>query len=235
MSITKVSKEDEMLTEHVSSVIKLALKTFKSRPEVFSHNIDLLRRAFSKTRAHHVNLNPMFMKESTWKTKDKAPMTYIGIYQDDVINMGIFILKQNMRLPLHNHPNMYGLLKVIAGTVNVKSFSIKTEKKIEEQRLLVSAERNPDMLVDEESDCCFLDPIRGNLHEIETVGGPAAFVDILSPPYETDIGTSESRKCSYFRVKSQSGSLFQLEEMSLPSWFWSDSYPYEGPQPNIQI
>lgn len=230
---------DEMISEHVSSVLKVAINTFRSTPETFEYNLEKLARLFSKTTATHVNLNPMFMKESTWKMENKAPMTYIGILHNDILNMGIFILKPNMKLPLHNHPHMYGLLKVVAGTVNIKSFSIKTENIITmdtEKKILITAEKNEDIILDSKSDCCVLDPVMGNIHEIETIGGPAAFIDILSPPYDTALGNTDYRKCSYFRVRAEKGpKIFELEEIVTPSWFWSDTFPYEGPQPRVDI
>lgn len=230
--------DDEMISQHVSTVLKVALNTFKSSAETFEYNLEKLAQLFSKTTASHVNLHPMFMKEATWKGPNKAPMTYIGIYHNDVLNMGIFILKPNMKLPLHNHPQMYGLLKVIAGTVNVKSYSIKTENIIKigtGEKILVTAEQNEDIQADTNSECCILDPVMGNLHEIETVGGPAAFIDILSPPYDTDMESTDYRKCSYFRVNSEKEpKIFELEEIHTPSWFWSDTYPYEGPEPKLE-
>ena len=37
-----------------------------------------------------------------------------------------------------------------------------------------------------ESGCCLLSPAESNIHKIESVGGPAAFLDILAPPYNID-------------------------------------------------
>lgn len=231
--------EDEMISQHVSSVLKQAFKTFRSNPETFKYNLEKLARLFSKTTASHVNFNPIFMEETTWKMQNKAPMTYIGILHHDVLSMGIFILKPNMKLPLHNHPHMYGLLKVIAGTVNIKSFSIKSEQVLRtaaEERLLVTAERNEDIIANASSDCCILDPIVGNIHEIETINGAAAFIDILSPPYDTDLESTDYRKCSYFRINAEKEpKIYELEEIVTPSWFWSDNYAYEGPEPRLDM
>lgn len=226
-----------MITNHVTTVLKFALTTFRSKPEAFESNLEKLIELFNKTRSNHVNLHPMFMKESTWEVPSKAPMTYIGIFKNDILNMGIFILKHDMKLPLHNHPNMYGLLKVIAGTVKIKSFSIKSERSVgtdDNERLFIVANQNEDVIANSESGCCRLDPLRGNIHEIETIGGPAAFIDILSPPYDTYNPDMSARRCSYFRVtKENKPNEFDLEEISIPSWFWSDSFTYLGPEPKV--
>ena len=54
---------------------------------------------------------------------------------------------------------------------------------------------------------CLLSPSESNIHKIESVGGPAAFLDILAPPYniEPDPYTEdqEERDCHYFRVLSE--------------------------------
>lgn len=48
----------------------------------------------------------------------------------------------------------------------------------------------------ENSGPCLLTPLRDNLHQIDAVGGPAAFLDILAPPYNPDDG----RDCHYYSI-----------------------------------
>jgi cysteamine dioxygenase len=38
-------------------------------------------------------------------------VTYIGIYEDRDISVGIFIIRCGRRIPLHTHPGMHGLIK----------------------------------------------------------------------------------------------------------------------------
>ena len=54
---------------------------------------------------------------------NEPPVTYIKVLEDIDVSVGIFIVKPGSRLPLHNHPNMYGLLKVVYGMVDVKIYS----------------------------------------------------------------------------------------------------------------
>ena len=42
------------------------------------------------------------------RTANEAPVTYIKVLEDIDVSIGIFIVKAGSRLPLHNHPNMYG-------------------------------------------------------------------------------------------------------------------------------
>ena len=58
-----------------------------------------------------------------WIDFRHAPVTYIGIYEDRDISVGIFIIRRGCRIPLHNHPGMYGILKVVHGCVDVSSYT----------------------------------------------------------------------------------------------------------------
>ena len=68
---------------------------------------------------------------------------------------------------------------------------------------------------------CFLSPSESNIHKIESVGGPAAFLDILAPPYNIDpdpyMDDQEERDCHYFRVLSEPvaevGNLFAIDQL----------------------
>ena len=54
---------------------------------------------------------------------------------------------------------------------------------------------------------CLLSPSESNIHKIESVGDPAAFLDILAPPYNIEpepyMDDQEERDCHYFRVLSE--------------------------------
>ncbi|RZF45143.1 hypothetical protein LSTR_LSTR012605 [Laodelphax striatellus] len=96
------------------------------------------------------------------------------------------------------------------------------------------AVKEPEVVVDQSDDACLLSPRRGNLHEIHTVDGPAAFVDILSPPYDTDIPGVGPRPCRYFREVSHPDDnlVKKLIRIPSPSDYWSDTAPYTGPPCN---
>lgn len=253
--LTFAHTAQNMVTNHISAVIKQAITTFSSAKEVFHKNLEILTSLLDRTIATDVDLHPQFMSEQLWKRKNKAPVTYVDIYEDPNLSVGIFILKPGMKLPLHDHPHMYGLIKVIAGVIKITSFSVNTEatrmvagnqiefkttgnfitdvfldeNKYYRNQLL--AELNCDMLASADTGSCILEPEKGNLHEIESVGGPAAFIDILSPPYETYIPNVGPRKCSYYViVKELTGNVFKLEETASPSWYWNDTFRYTGPQ-----
>lgn len=244
-----------MVTNHISAVIKHAITTFSSAKEVFSKNLEILTSLLDKTKATDVDLHPQFMSEQLWKRKNKAPVTYVDIYDDPNLSVGIFILKPGMKLPLHDHPHMYGLIKVIAGVIKITSFSLNTEATRKAGgdgfemktklssfihsfigdnnffRKEITAELSSEILATADTGSCVLEPEKGNLHEVESVGGPAAFIDILSPPYETYIPNVGPRKCCYYKVvKELTPRVFKLEETGSPAWYWNDTFPYTGPQ-----
>jgi cysteamine dioxygenase len=209
-----------MLTSHIGTVLKQAVTTFSSK-EMFFQNLEILKALLDKTTAEDVNLHPQFMTEGLWQRSNKAPVTYVDIYEDYNVTIGIFILKPDMKLPLHNHPQMHGLIKVLGGKLKVTSYSLNTEKtqqidsKTPGLTKFVTAERCAETVVEAHSDCCMLEPEVRNLHEIESVGGPAAFIDILAPPYETTIPGHGVRKCSYFRVlREVAPGVFRLQEIT---------------------
>ncbi|KAK4875194.1 hypothetical protein RN001_011616 [Aquatica leii] len=211
--------------------------TFTCKKEIFHQNLEILRAILDKITADDVDLHPQFMRDSLWNRPNKAPVTYIDIFEDRNVSMGIFILKPGMRLPLHDHPEMYGLIKVLTGTVKITNFSLRKDYAHEHYSHSINApshitvERNADLIVDNSSEPCILDPLVGNLHEIESVEGPAAFLDVLAPPYETEIIGNGQRKCTYYKIlKEIAPRIFKLEEINAPSWFWNDTYPYTGPQ-----
>lgn len=98
----------------------------------------------------------------------------------------------------------------------------------------------------ENSAPCLLTPVRDNLHQISAVEGPAAFLDILAPPYNPDDG----RDCHYYRVletveegrtaehqgeeeEEEKEEVTWLLEIPQPEDFWCGPEPYPGPAVSV--
>ncbi|CAH8482247.1 unnamed protein product [Dicrocoelium dendriticum] len=139
-----------------------------------------------------------------------APVAYVHVTENEVFSMGIFILRPGSRIPLHDHPGMYGVLRVIYGSIRCRSFSrLQNVKainsdctksafaKLYDSRWqlsdLIMVRPFQDVILTPESQTQLLAPDEGNLHEITPVDGPAVFLDILAPPYDHDLGTRECR------------------------------------------
>jgi cysteamine dioxygenase len=132
-------------------------------------------------------------------------------------------------MPLHDHPNMTGLLKVVSGKVKSQSY---TRINADEKEIIVKAEE-PKML-DEKSGSVLLRPDFCNYHELTAVDGPAAFFDILSPPYSDIDDTSEdSRHCSFYKKivveNSNRNAILRLIKIPCPNNYFCDTVYYEQP------
>ncbi|XP_076005776.1 2-aminoethanethiol (cysteamine) dioxygenase a [Genypterus blacodes] len=191
------------------------------------------------------------------------PVSYMHIIETEVFSMGVFLLTAGASIPLHDHPGMNGMLKVLYGKVSVRCFD-----KLDEN-LNVSAtpprfqppldpsqtgSLRPSLLrsvaeYSETSGPCLLTPEQDNLHQIEAADGPAAFLDILAPPYDPDDG----RDCHYYKAlqtaaeqvddntgghDQQGGDKKEKKEMWLleipqPTDFWCGGESYPGPPVSV--
>ncbi|KAL3268046.1 hypothetical protein HHI36_007176 [Cryptolaemus montrouzieri] len=224
----------------INTLVKQAMETFTCRKEFFQQNIEILKTLMDKITSNDVRLNPALLSHSIWEKPNKAPATYVDIYQDDVITLGIFVLKPGMILPLHDHPDMHGLIKVLFGKIRITSYSVNSENTAAFEsksstripsylKPYLVVEKTSEITADSSNNCCVLYPEFENLHEIESIGGPAAFMDILSPPYETTDENGEIRRCNYYKVLSElAPNIFKLQKIDSPSDFWTDSAPFIG-------
>lgn len=215
--------------------------------DAFLDCLSKLRIMLSHIKMSDVNLNRDILKNTKDNSVEKAaPVTYVDLFENQIFSMGIFIVRSGARIPLHDHPRMYGMLKVLHGKVKITNYDrLKLNDKIGripreiihkiptwQRHLLLPSKRNDDIEVSTDSEPCVLTPMEGNLHEIHSVGGTAAFLDILAPPYmnETD--------CHYYHhVGDQDVNdkfkISWLSEISTPTDFWCDSALYSGPNINL--
>ncbi|XP_068439450.1 2-aminoethanethiol (cysteamine) dioxygenase a [Clinocottus analis] len=181
------------------------------------------------------------------------PVTYMHICETEAFSMGVFLLRTGASIPLHDHPGMNGMLKVLYGKVSLRCFD-KLEDNLTTGTVPPHFEHplTPFQTASlcrtvlrsvadfsEDSEPCLLTPLQDNLHQIDTVEGPAAFLDILAPPYNPDDG----RDCHYYKVlrtvaevgtdgksdEEQQGKEAWLLEIPQPEDFWCGGEPYPGP------
>lgn len=166
------------------------------------------------------------------------------IFENQTVSIGVFILKEGASIPLHDHVGMYGVLKVLYGSLNVQSYTPidlpgQANKSLPlHQPQYIKARRFPTILLTEKDTSTVLSPTDHNLHSIQTAGGPASFLDILAPPYDPDgtLSGGEVRDCYYYsdigvveESSEPSSDIRLLERTSCPSTFWCDSMKYQGP------
>ncbi|XP_033963692.1 2-aminoethanethiol (cysteamine) dioxygenase a [Pseudochaenichthys georgianus] len=254
-------------TPLIQKIAKQAHITFKGwKPsangdnKLFAEQQGELVSLVTTVRAADLKIAPRKSNSSTGAAElQSPPVTYMHICETEVFSMGVFLLRSGASIPLHDHPGMNGMLKVLYGKVSVRcldklenSLSVGSAPSQLEPPLALyqtsSLRRSVLRSVVELSETsgpCLLTPLRDNLHQIDTVEGPAAFLDILAPPYNPDDG----RDCHYYKVlqtvsqvgpegksnEEQQGEEKEkqeetwLLEIPQPEDFWCGGEPYPGP------
>lgn len=257
----------------IQEVSLAARRTFANslKDPAFQERFNELVKLMSRVRSRDVNFNVALTQRNIGRG-DCAPVTYIHLFEDQYFSMGIFVLRENARIPLHDHPGMYGLIKVIHGRISVKSFDhviippeddpsstsssttanptsgkSSSHFDVSFKKLFSDSAKNPRPFLDVphreatvNDDCCILTPTKGNIHEVRSSGGAAAFLDILAPPYDME---TADRRCFYYEKvstkitptsalleKYPNNQLQWLVQVQQPSDFWCDEAEYEGPE-----
>lgn len=231
------------MTTLFARVFRQAKVTFEqTNAERFLSNLQSLRALMEQLTLVDLNLDPTVTSRETFQLSTKAPCTFIDIFENACFTMSVFVLRENYTMPLHDHPRMHGLLRVIAGTVKVQSYTeidrreeTRDDDKIRHVLVNVEQER---VISASETACAMLTPTERNFHEITAVGGPAAFFDILSPPYNADIPVYGKRSCSFYRklllpsdgITNDGRKRMVLEKIPTPDHYYCDTEYYEAPE-----
>uniref|UniRef100_A0A3Q3JZ17 Uncharacterized protein n=1 Tax=Monopterus albus TaxID=43700 RepID=A0A3Q3JZ17_MONAL len=227
--------------KHWRKIARQALVTFRNPPRVgeevgksFLENHSKLKSLMTEVRATDLKLVPRKADDSSSGVPPHQhgapPVTYMHICETDQFSMGVFLLKSGASIPLHDHPGMHGigLGRPTGGTQASPPLPPGQVGALRRSMRRSTGEYT------EESGPCVLSPDQDNLHQIDAVDGPTAFMDILAPPYDPDDG----RDCHYYRVltEAEAKSTEQKEkevwltEISQPSDFWCGGEPYPGPE-----
>lgn len=96
----------------IQEIVLTTLKTIKSYKTLsFEENLAILKELTKKITLAHLYINSDFQNDRDF-SENSAPVAYSEICHNPHFSMGVFVIKPGCRMPMHNHPNMHGLLKV---------------------------------------------------------------------------------------------------------------------------
>ncbi|XP_053211560.1 2-aminoethanethiol dioxygenase-like [Panonychus citri] len=228
------------MTSLIQNLARLAQQTFSK--QVNEESLNRLRNLASNLTARDVDFKGDLLEDQK-NCGLKGPTVHVDICEDDFHSISIFGIREGKKIPLHDHPDMYGLIKVIRGAIKIKSFTQLSVKEISttpkeitskvswrQRHLLIPTVMTGEKIVTQSNESCLLYPNENNIHEITSIEGLSAFVDILSPPYQDG-----ERDCHFYTVL---GTAFDpklnvnvtwLLQIDSPSSYWCDTIPYSGP------
>ena len=229
----------------IQRLAQLSYKIFggQSNELVSKETLFPLMHAMNDIKAEDINFDPneiIARDEALRKNGNAAPVTFMNVHRSRYFTMTVFVIKAGGSLPLHDHPRMHGLLKVITGSIEITSYTEVDPQPLppghELSRTLplhnTTVKKNQDVVLTDSDNCCFLSPSEGNFHEIKPLTDVAAFLDILAPPYN-----NAERDCSYYKelpVQSPTHKDIRwLAEISNPKSYWCDVISYKGPSLNF--
>ncbi|KAL8478747.1 hypothetical protein ACS0TY_030578 [Phlomoides rotata] len=128
------------------------------------------------------------------------PITYVDIHEGENFTMCIFCFPTSSVIPLHDHPGMTVLSKVLYGSLHVKAYDWvepACTRKIQGADLSTVglAKLAVDKVLTAPCSTSVLYPRTGGNVHCFTAITPCAVLDILAPPYDEFSG----RRCSYYR------------------------------------
>jgi hypothetical protein len=119
----------------------------------------------------------------------------MNIASNKDFDITVFVLPANSVIPLHDHPGMFMLSKVLCGALHVRSYTALTnEGNFAAANSVVPAKVSMTSTKNVSDGAWLLSPQEGNIHEFRTEV-PTAIFEVLTPPY------NDGRCCTYYKAK----------------------------------
>lgn len=222
----------------VQEIAKQAQITFSKSftDESFSDSFSELVKLINRLQASDLNV---YLDTE----EDMNPVTCLLISDNELFTIGMIVLKNGGKIPLHDHPEMHGIIKVILGTIKMTTYSpisndydeIEIPEEIQIRQMsnptdsLIPVQLHMSKNVTNKDEPAIVTPTVGNYHEIIAVEGPAVMFDIIGPPYEMD-----PPNIHYFTVLESKDSSVQCKTWLLgiqeEHEYWCYPETYRGPK-----
>lgn len=149
------------------------------------------------------------------RSKTTNEVGYTEIYISNNFHMTVFQIPPGKMIPLHDHPGMCVITKLLQGELESLSYTRKgnTKATFEEQKYLTKGDVN------------IVYPFYGNIHEFHvpsTSKENCILFDIIAPPYSVE------KPCTYFSYQQKPSLLLKnnLAEIRCPDEFHTERFEY---------
>jgi hypothetical protein len=131
--------------------------------------------------------------------RSNTRIEYTHLFENEHASMGIFHLPSGSRIPLHNHPGMTVVSRVLEGKLHVSSFDWEKSTNEDDEGQgegRVALPHFEGIVTNESPPQVLLPESQGNLHEF-VARTDCVVLDVIYPPYSADRG----RDCTYYTVE----------------------------------
>mmetsp|Transcript_60918 Transcript_60918/g.144404 ORF Transcript_60918/g.144404 Transcript_60918/m.144404 type:complete len:211 (-) Transcript_60918:3-635(-) len=181
----------------VQQLVSTCGRVFREMREYSEEDIQEVKALLDNLSAADVGLGE--------RGEQQPQIEFVDVIDAPTFTIGIFLLPKGQALPIHDHPGMTVLSKVLYGSLLVSRFdkedysrstspedySTPFPVKVLSYREVVDGDKGSMVLLPRE---------KGNLHEF-IANSDCAVIDILAPPYDFAGG----RPCNYYKLVSEGG------------------------------
>ncbi len=114
---------------------------------------------------------------------------------EDRVELSLFALRRGQEIPLHDHPGMHGLLRVVRGRARLEPWDWEVGERPPPGGVAPATPGPPALL--EPGDLALTTPERAQLHRL-VAEEDVVLLDLFAPPY------GPARRCAYYRVERAS-------------------------------